>query len=104
MLKRPRSPEGPCVANDPVNSVRDGVRLLLATQTPPEVADRELLARFVARRDEAAFAALVHRYTPMVLGICRRVLSNADDADDACQATFLILVHKAATIRDKGSV
>ena len=49
-------------------------------------------------RDEAAFAALVQRHGPMVLGGCRRLLRNAHEAEDCFQATFLVLVHKARTI------
>jgi RNA polymerase sigma factor (sigma-70 family) len=62
------------------------------------VGDAELLERFIARRDEAAFALLVHRHGPMVLGVCRRVLRDAMDAEDAFQATFLVLVRKAPSI------
>jgi RNA polymerase sigma-70 factor (ECF subfamily) len=64
--------------------------------------DRELLEQFAAERNQAgeiAFAALVARHGPMVLGVCRRMLRNPADAEDAFQATFLILVRKAVSIR-----
>jgi RNA polymerase sigma factor (sigma-70 family) len=63
-----------------------------------DLSDGELLERFVAGRDESAFAALVSRHGPMVLGVCRRLLRHAQDAEDAFQATFLILVRKADDI------
>src|SRR4051794_4855369 len=61
--------------------------------------DAQLLDRFIAGREDAAFAAIVRRHGPMVLSVCRRVLRNSHDADDAFQATFLVLVRKARTIR-----
>jgi RNA polymerase sigma factor (sigma-70 family) len=61
--------------------------------------DAELLALFVARREESAFEALVRRHGPMVLAVCRQLLVDAHDAEDAFQATFLVLVRKAASLR-----
>src|SRR5437868_7393770 len=64
--------------------------------------DELLLARFFQAREEAAFAVLMERYAPLVYGVCRRVLHDASDADDAFQATFLVLVRKGGTLRDPG--
>jgi DNA-directed RNA polymerase specialized sigma24 family protein len=71
---------------------------LTASDAASDATDGQLLARFVARHDEAAFAALVRRHGPTVLAVCRRVLHDRQDADDAFQATFLILVRKARSI------
>jgi RNA polymerase sigma factor (sigma-70 family) len=65
---------------------------------PTGISDGQLLTRFIAERDEAAFSALVRRHGPMVLGVCRRILGNAHDTDDAFQATFLVLVQKARSV------
>jgi RNA polymerase sigma factor (sigma-70 family) len=65
---------------------------------PAEPSDGELLERFVARRDELAFAVLVRRHGPMVLGVCRRVLNDWHQAEDAFQVTFLVLARKAGSL------
>jgi RNA polymerase sigma factor (sigma-70 family) len=65
------------------------------------MTDGQLLECFVTRQDEAAFEVLVRRHGPMVLGVCRRVLLDPHDADDAFQATFLVLIQKAASIQQR---
>jgi RNA polymerase sigma factor (sigma-70 family) len=66
--------------------------------------DGQLLERFIAERDETAVEILLRRHGPMVLGVCRRVLRDSHDAEDAFQATFLVLVRKAGTIKPREMV
>ena len=79
--------------NEMVGQLRE-----MASQQAGTPSDGQLLEAFVARRDGPSFEALVRRHAAMVLGVCRRVVDNADDADDAFQATFLVLVRKAGSI------
>src|SRR5262249_61156962 len=76
-------------------------RQLTSSRGIAEPTDAELLERFATRQDQGAFAALVRLHGPMVLDVCPRVLGNAADAEDAFQATFLILVRKAAARRER---
>jgi RNA polymerase sigma-70 factor (ECF subfamily) len=92
------------MARKQLDSVFQYARKLAVLQTCGAVEDHELLERFVGAKDEAAFAALVERHGAMVLGVCRRALRNEDDAEDACQATFLVMARRAATIRQKTAV
>ncbi|HKB37631.1 MAG TPA: sigma factor, partial [Gemmataceae bacterium] len=69
---------------------------------PPDTpvgSDAQLMERFAAARDEDAFELLTRRHGPMVLSVCRRVLGDAHEAEDAFQATFLVLARKAAGLR-----
>ena len=80
--------------------VRQMSRLFGGEGTATGLDEAGLLRRFATRRDAAALEALVARHGPMVLGVCRRVLGDSHDAEDAFQATFLVLVKKAGAIRD----
>jgi RNA polymerase sigma factor (sigma-70 family) len=86
------------------HSVLGDLRHLLGKCTADLRSDERLLGDFVYRHDEAAFTAIVRRHGPMVHGVCRRVLHHSHDAEDAFQATFLVLASKAVAIRKRGSL
>jgi len=85
-------------------SVLEHLKRLVGAPSAGDDLDRELLARFARENDGAAFAALVRRHGPMVHGVCRRMLGDAHAADDAFQATFLVLVRRAASLERRGSL
>jgi RNA polymerase sigma factor (sigma-70 family) len=80
------------------------IRKVAASGNSSQRPDRQLLDDFSARRDEAAFAALVARHGPMVLRVCRRVLNQEQDAEDAFQATFLVLARSTGSIRQRDAL
>jgi RNA polymerase sigma factor (sigma-70 family) len=77
------------------------LQTLFEAGTAAGLPDPLLLERFITGRDGGAFEAIVARHGPMVLGLCRRMLTNTSDTEDAFQATFLILVRRAGTLRDR---
>jgi RNA polymerase sigma factor (sigma-70 family) len=97
-------PEGWDMASNYPNGILGHLRRLAGSRQSDHLSDGRLLERFALGRDETAFAALLERHGPMVLGVCRRLLRNAADADDAFQATFLVLVSRAGTVARRDSV
>ena len=85
------------MAHDPLRHLLRSIGRL-GEKAGGTISDAQLLHRFVRSRDEAAFELLVWRHGPMVLGVCRRLLGDCADADDAFQTTFLVLVRKAASV------
>src|SRR5438270_140737 len=80
------------------------MRSVLAMRETEGLTEADLWERYVQERDEAAFETLVRRHGPMVLGVCRRILRNEQDAEDAFQATFLVLVRRAASIQSPATL
>jgi RNA polymerase sigma factor (sigma-70 family) len=87
------------VTGDTLGDIIRRIGRSVSLQGDLALTDAQLLERFVSRRDEPAFAALVARHGPMVLGVCRRLVRDAQEAEDAFQATFLVLARKAAAIQ-----
>jgi RNA polymerase sigma factor (sigma-70 family) len=88
----------PVVPEEPLRNLLRRLRSLAGQPAEGTIPDAQLLERFVHHRDEAAFELLIWRHGPMVLGLCRRVLRQEQDAEDAFQATFLTLARKAGSI------
>ncbi len=90
---------GQAMASGTIGALGRQLERLFTTGVIAGLTEDQLLDRFITGRDEAAFAALVSRHGPMVLGVCRQLLRDPNDVDDAFQATFLILVRKAGSLR-----
>ena len=80
------------------NSLLRHLRRAALLHDSGDLTDGQLLERFLAAREEAAFEVLLRRHGPMVLGVCRRVLSNVHDAEDAFQAAFVVLIRKGPSL------
>ena len=94
----------PIMATAQLNRITQHIRRTLTAQSLGEATDAMLLERFTSQQDEAAFAVLVRRHGPMVLGVCRRMLHNLHDAEDAFQAAFLLFARKAGSVRQRESL
>jgi RNA polymerase sigma factor (sigma-70 family) len=90
--------------DSPMSGVVRQLRRVIFRREAEGLSDGQLLDCFLARREEAAFEALVRRHGPMVLGVCRRVLRHNQDAEDAFQATFLVLARKAESVSPRERV
>ena len=86
------------MAREQPPALLDPLRRLIARQTGSSLTDAQLLDDFVSRRDEAAFEVLVWRHGAMVLAVCKRVLRDAHEAEDAFQAAFLVFARKAGSV------
>ncbi len=87
-----------------LNKTIEQLRTLALIHADPSDTDADLLKRFVRQHDERAFETLIRRHGPLVLGVCRRLLKNLHDAEDAFQVTFLVLARKARSIRKPASL
>jgi RNA polymerase sigma factor (sigma-70 family) len=92
------------MADHPLTELMHDLGSAMLRRDGADLSDAQLLTRFIERRDEAAFEALVRRHLPMVLGVSRRLLRNAQDVEDAVQVVFLVLAQKAASVRPREAV
>jgi RNA polymerase sigma factor (sigma-70 family) len=92
------------MATGPMQNLLKQLRKVLAPRRESGASDAELLERFFASHDDAAFELLVWRHHRMVLGVCNRILAESNDVEDAFQATFLVLARKGRSIRKRGSL
>jgi RNA polymerase sigma factor (sigma-70 family) len=92
------------MAAAPLSKVVRQLRGALARPDTAGLTEADLWERYLQKRDEAAFEALLRRHGPMVLGVCRRILRHEQDAEDAFQATFLVLVRRAASLQSPGTI
>jgi len=81
-----------------LSRVLQHIRHIAGARPGQETTDTALLEQFVRDRDEQAFATLVQRHGPLVLGVCRRLLTDGQDAEEAFQATFVVLARQAKSI------
>ncbi len=101
---RHRARENDAMASGQLGEFLRQIRHWAGVQEAGALSDRALLERFTRERDEVAFTVLVRRYGPLILAACRRVLHHTQDAEDAFQATFLVLARKSASICRRESV
>src|SRR5438128_2094434 len=92
------------MAVQPLGAVLQHIRKLASAQTAQNLPDGQLVRAFIVHQDERAFSELVNRHGRLVLHVCRQVLGHEQDAEDAFQATFMILAKKAESIRKKDSL
>jgi RNA polymerase sigma factor (sigma-70 family) len=92
------------MSKGPLSGLLRHIRRIAFAAEAADLDDARLLELFIAHRDEAAFEALLRRHGPMVLGVCRRLLRDPHDSEDAFQATFLVLLQKASSLRKREQV
>jgi RNA polymerase sigma factor (sigma-70 family) len=92
------------MATGQLGTVLRHIRSLVGTRPDQDLTDAQLLERFTHQQDQSAFTTLMQRHGSLVWSACRRALPNEHDAEDAFQATFLVLALKAASIKKTGSV